>query len=188
MVSGVVYPYLTVSLEHTRMSLFGVSTVKLQALMARHGYMGNEAMNTYHTQINGTRLNQFQEDFNMGVIPKYWSVTANIANVKSRERKMRQFYADHNQRVIDLVPEKDLLIWNVKDGWAPLCAFLGEPVPSGLMPHDNKGNTNWMDQYAWQSAFVKKLQLTAMRNLALLTVRTVLIFYGLLSAFRYSIN
>ena len=168
------------------MSIFGLSTVKLQSLLAKHGYMGIEAENTYYTQTYGTLLNQFQEDFNMGVIPKYWSVAANLDLIKSRERQLRQFYADHNQRVIDLVPENDLLIWNVKDGWAPLCAFLGEPIPSGPIPHDNKGNTNWMDQYAWQSSFVKKLQLTAIRNLSILAVKTALICYALVSAFQWT--
>ena len=35
------------------------------------------------------------------------------------------------------VPPHQLLIWNVKDGWEPLCAFLGKPVPDKPFPFEN---------------------------------------------------
>ena len=34
-------------------------------------------------------------------------------------------------------PER-LLIWDVKEGWDPLCKFLGKPIPDSPIPHDNK--------------------------------------------------
>ena len=30
--------------------------------------------------------------------------------------------------------EKDLLIWNPKDGWEPLCSFLNLPQPNATIP------------------------------------------------------
>jgi hypothetical protein len=35
------------------------------------------------------------------------------------------------------VPEDQLLIFNVKQGWKPLCNFLGLPVPSKPFPNVN---------------------------------------------------
>ncbi|MCH7662727.1 MAG: sulfotransferase family protein [Chloroflexi bacterium] len=35
------------------------------------------------------------------------------------------------------VPAEKLLIFSVKDGWEPLCAFLGVPVPDKPFPHIN---------------------------------------------------
>ena len=57
----------------------------------------------------------------MGAFPKYWFVDSNIEYIRSREKELRQFYLDHNQNVIHTVPAEDLLVWNVKDGWEPLC-------------------------------------------------------------------
>ena len=60
----------------------------------------------------------------MGLIPKYWSVTKSIEHLKSREPQLREMYLNHNQNVIDTVPAEDLLVWNVKDGWEPLCKLM----------------------------------------------------------------
>lgn len=34
----------------------------------------------------------------------------------------------------EIVPEDRLLIWNLKDGWEPLCKFLGKPIPNTPIP------------------------------------------------------
>ena len=31
------------------------------------------------------------------------------------------------------------MVWNVKEGWEPLCKFLNVPVPACDLPHLNKG-------------------------------------------------
>ncbi|MEV8113530.1 MULTISPECIES: sulfotransferase family protein [Streptomyces] len=47
-------------------------------------------------------------------------------------------YHRHNQRVIDTVGADNLLVWDVTQGWEPLCAFLGVPAPRGEdFPHVN---------------------------------------------------
>jgi hypothetical protein len=38
-------------------------------------------------------------------------------------------YERHNQHVIETVPKEQLLVFNVKEGWGPLCEFLGKKVP-----------------------------------------------------------
>ena len=37
------------------------------------------------------------------------------------------------------VPKDQLLIFNVKDGWEPLCSFLGKDIPDKKFPHKNIG-------------------------------------------------
>ncbi len=46
-----------------------------------------------------------------------------------------------NQHIEDVkahVPADKLLVYDVRDGWEPICNFLGKPVPSDPLPHLNK--------------------------------------------------
>src|SRR5919112_3095268 len=46
--------------------------------------------------------------------------------------------AAHNQAVREEIGPDRLLVFDVKEGWEPLCAFLGVPVPDGeAFPHLN---------------------------------------------------
>ncbi|HSR59373.1 MAG TPA: sulfotransferase [Robiginitalea sp.] len=44
----------------------------------------------------------------------------------------------HIEEVKKYVPKDKLLVYDVRDGWEPLCAFLGVPVPDVELPHLNK--------------------------------------------------
>ena len=44
----------------------------------------------------------------------------------------------HNEGVKASVPADRLLVFDVRDGWAPLCRFLGCPTPPGPFPHLNE--------------------------------------------------
>ena len=47
-------------------------------------------------------------------------------------------YEQHNERVKTIVPAHRLLVFDVKQGWEPLCAFLGVDVPKDTpFPHLN---------------------------------------------------
>jgi hypothetical protein len=46
-------------------------------------------------------------------------------------------YERHNGHVMDHVPKDQLLVFNVKEGWEPLCAFLGHEIPDTAFPHSN---------------------------------------------------
>ena len=48
-----------------------------------------------------------------------------------------QYYEDWVDHVIRTVPTDRLLTFNVKEGWEPLCKFLGKPVPSTPFPRMN---------------------------------------------------
>jgi hypothetical protein len=46
-------------------------------------------------------------------------------------------YRRNLEEVTSEIPASKLLVFDPKDGWAPLCAFLGVPVPAQPYPHDN---------------------------------------------------
>lgn len=47
------------------------------------------------------------------------------------------WYTEHNQHVRKYVPPDRLLEFNLKQGWKPLCHFLGKEVPAVSFPHVN---------------------------------------------------
>jgi len=50
---------------------------------------------------------------------------------------MTSYFERWNQAVIDAVPADRLLVFSAGDGWAPLCGFLGVPVPDAPYPRVN---------------------------------------------------
>ncbi len=72
----------------------------------------------------------------------------------------------HNEEVIATVPPEKLLIYEVKQGWEPLCAFLGVPVPAGKpFPHvNNRAQTRLF------AAFMRGLTLAIPLGLAALLI------------------
>ena len=68
---------------------------------------------------------------------------------------VRQYEA-HNAKVQATVPATQLLVFNVKEGWAPLCAFLQKEVPDTPFPNVNEASdiefarkTMIVISYAW---------------------------------------
>ncbi|KZO97746.1 hypothetical protein CALVIDRAFT_461360, partial [Calocera viscosa TUFC12733] len=55
-----------------------------------------------------------------------------------------QNYARHEAYIRSIVPEDQLLVFNVKEGWEPLCKFLNVPVPD--MPFPKTNDTEEMKQ------------------------------------------
>lgn len=43
----------------------------------------------------------------------------------------------HNEEVMRTIPPERLLVWDVREGWAPLCDFLELPVPDVPLPRIN---------------------------------------------------
>ncbi|EJU05219.1 hypothetical protein DACRYDRAFT_74378 [Dacryopinax primogenitus] len=52
-----------------------------------------------------------------------------------------EVYVRHNEFIRKIVPPERLLEFNVKEGWEPLCKFLGVPVPDVPFPHTNDSAT-----------------------------------------------
>jgi len=49
----------------------------------------------------------------------------------------------HNQAVQETIPANQLLVYAVKQGWEPLCEFLGTPVPDEEFPRTNDREEFW---------------------------------------------
>jgi len=50
---------------------------------------------------------------------------------------MVDFFRRHTEAVVAAVPKDRLLVFDVAEGWAPLCGFLGVPVPDTPYPREN---------------------------------------------------
>ena len=49
----------------------------------------------------------------------------------------------HGEMVKETIPASQLLVFSVKEGWEPLCTFLGEPIPDEPFPHTNDREEFW---------------------------------------------
>lgn len=68
-------------------------------------------------------------------------------DIDNRE-KCLQRYDEHYAHVRKVVPKERLLEWQVTDGWAPLCTFLGIETPEGGFPHVND-KEEIISQHIW---------------------------------------
>jgi len=57
--------------------------------------------------------------------------------------ELMQAFVAHNEAVKATIPASQLLVFEVKDGWEPLCKFLGAEVPDGPFPHSNDREEFW---------------------------------------------
>jgi hypothetical protein len=51
---------------------------------------------------------------------------------------MTDWFNRRNQEVIDALPRERLLVYSPKEGWGPLCSFLGVPLPDRPFPRINR--------------------------------------------------
>lgn len=56
---------------------------------------------------------------------------------------LKKAFTAHNDAVKAVIPEHKLLTYQVKEGWGPLCAFLGVPEPDDLFPRTNDRGEFW---------------------------------------------
>lgn len=96
-------------------------------------------------------------------IPGVWRV-ARMANTliwestfdgrfEDRQYAMEVF-SRHNEEVKQRVPSDRLLVYEVKEGWEPLCDFLGVEVPDKPFPHLN-------DSDSFRKMFVRRFAVAA---------------------------
>jgi len=90
------------------------------------------------------------------------------------ERNAKMGYERHYDHVRSLVPPERLLEYHVKDGWEPLCKFLGVPEPDVQFP---KGN----DQETLNRRFEAALKMTLVaivKQLGLMVLTACAVGYG----------
>ena len=65
-------------------------------------------------------------------------VTASYGSLNRKSTSLfKKKYREHNERVQSVIPKEKLLIYNVKQGWKPLCEFLECDVPEQNFPLEN---------------------------------------------------
>jgi hypothetical protein len=52
-------------------------------------------------------------------------------------KHMIDLFNRHNEAVLAAIPKERLLVFEVRQGWEPLCDFLGVAVPDGPFPREN---------------------------------------------------
>jgi hypothetical protein len=55
-----------------------------------------------------------------------------------------EMYAQHVRCVQQVIPPEQLLLFDVRDGWTPLCEFLNVPVPLESFPQANQRNIMYL--------------------------------------------
>lgn len=93
-----------------------VSSILYSALAALNPFMGR-AMRITNSLFSNERIGSY--------------------HVENKQETIA-YFTQHNQNVMQRVPPEKLLVYQVKEGWEPLCAFLGVEVPKDKpFPHLN---------------------------------------------------
>ena len=109
---------------------------------------------------------------------KYYALLdcMNVAAVGSLQTEstvlFRKKYREHNERVQTVIPKERLLVYNVKQGWEPLCEFLGCEVPQESFPWVNRGQGDTLRRLAQRK-----------QELAIKVAKAFIIFMGLIVLF-----
>jgi hypothetical protein len=71
------------------------------------------------------------------MIDTFWSGRGPFADTQGDSTRMIEKAERWNQEVEASVPAERLLVWEPRDGWEPLCEFLGVDVPAEDLPKVN---------------------------------------------------
>jgi hypothetical protein len=108
-------------------------------------------METIGEMRDGTSLMPLLSKARMEIDPRWrryqelvedllWGPRSPFGAGHSQQEMMDQMVA-YNERVKSTIPPERLLVWQVGEGWEPLCEFLGVDVPSEPLPHANDRET-----------------------------------------------
>jgi len=99
-----------------------------------------------------------------------------IGDNPTNEMLMRHSYRAHNAYVKSCAPKDQLLEFNIKDGWKPLCEFLKVPIPESEFPHKNKKASVTQEMMDTNSLFIR-MQREMTVSLSLLTGLSMFCLY-----------
>ena len=71
-----------------------------------------------------------------------WLIQGTFTDFTDRHAAIAAYRAN-NHRVREVIPAERLLVFQVADGWPPLCEFLGAPVPDEPFPRTNPKKEFW---------------------------------------------
>ena len=106
---------------------------------------------TIWTMCHGDSLMRLLSDARREIDPRWgrylelvdrmlWSGEAPFADGHSPQ-DLIEGMVRHNERVRRTIAPERLLVWEVAEGWEPLCEFLGVEVPTDPLPHANDRDT-----------------------------------------------
>ncbi|MGA8205479.1 MAG: sulfotransferase family protein [Woeseiaceae bacterium] len=67
--------------------------------------------------------------------------------VELDRRRLIEAFVAHSDAVRAVIPADQLLEFEVREGWEPLCGFLELPVPDDAFPHTNSREEFWARRY-----------------------------------------
>jgi hypothetical protein len=73
----------------------------------------------------------------LAMMEQMWAASGLLDGADTTLEYMGAAMSRYNDEVQQTVPADRLLVWTASDGWDPLCAFLGLPVPSTPFPRVN---------------------------------------------------
>ena len=85
----------------------------------------------FSEEMLGRQFDSPMQDFFRKVVTREFD-----GRIHDRDFMLAQFER-HKQEVIAAIPAPRLLVYDVREGWAPLCAWLEVPVPETPFPHTN---------------------------------------------------
>ena len=71
----------------------------------------------------------------------FWGPQGTFADGHAEPGELIEQMVRHTEQVKQTIPADRLLVWEVGEGWGPLCEFLGVPEPDSPLPHANDRDT-----------------------------------------------
>jgi len=105
--------------------------------------------------------------FSTPLNPFVYPQSESALKLNFNESQLKKKYRSHNIYVQARVKSANILVYNIKDGWAPLCKFLGRPEPTVPFPrvNINGGSDGYMKTFWRDSLFMEKCKREAFRTI-----------------------
>ena len=119
------------------------------------------------------------------IVDSYIAAIVGTRNTKSTY-VFRKRYRIHNHRIKSIVSPDKLLVYNVQQGWKPLCDFLGCEVPTVAFPHENvKGEVAKNLVALSMSRFGRQVKWEIQRNVSVIFCVLLVIVATFLACFHH---
>jgi len=167
--------------ETERAGCGGFNYGNFYSVVMSWGLMGPDMERIW--QLNTRVLTEFSDP---AVMMKSWSVKTIVDAIKASEPGMKQRYDAHNAKVQATIPTENLLVWNLKDGWEPVCNFLGKSVPDKPIPRENQtGDLAWGEEYLYEDGMMVKAFGWLLMYLLLIIILIIAIAMAIYLPLRY---
>merc|ERR1711970_981246 len=138
--------------ETERSGCGGFNCGNIWLIMMSWGLLGPGMYRFY--KLNYLVLKKYSDP---AVFMNSWSIKTIVDAIKNSESEMKRKHEEHNDKVQMTIPAENLLVWNLKDGWGPLCKFLDKPIPDMPIPRENvTGDLQWAQENLYESSLFMK--------------------------------